>query len=70
MEQEHTVRKMGLILRSIERMLKMQFSMGRNFTRQPDTLPLRSLLTVQCVKNALDECVDGISQTVGEVDVI
>jgi hypothetical protein len=30
-----TVRKMGLILRSIERMLKMQFSMARNFTRQP-----------------------------------
>jgi hypothetical protein len=30
-----TVRKMGLILRSIERMLKMQFSMARNFTLQP-----------------------------------
>ncbi len=27
-----TVRKMGLILRSIERMLKMQFSMAHNFT--------------------------------------
>ncbi len=26
---------MGLILRSIERMLKMQFSMGRKFTLQP-----------------------------------
>ncbi len=26
---------LGLILRSIERMLKMQFSMARNFTRQP-----------------------------------
>ena len=26
---------MGLILRSIERMLKMQFSMARNFTLQP-----------------------------------
>jgi hypothetical protein len=25
---------------------------------------------VQCVKNAVDECVDGISQTVGEVDDI
>jgi hypothetical protein len=31
----HTVRKMGLILRSIERMLKMQFSMAHNFTLQP-----------------------------------
>ncbi len=31
----YTVRKMGLILRSIERMLKMKFSMARNFTRQP-----------------------------------
>jgi hypothetical protein len=30
-----TVRKMGLILRSIERMLKMQFSMARKFTLQP-----------------------------------
>ncbi len=27
--------KMGLILRSIERMLKMQFSMSRKFTLQP-----------------------------------
>jgi hypothetical protein len=35
----YTVRKMDLILRSIERMLKMQFSMARNFTLQP----LRSL---------------------------
>jgi hypothetical protein len=32
--QEHTVRKMGLILRSIERMLKMQFSIARKFTLQ------------------------------------
>jgi hypothetical protein len=31
----HTVRKMGLILRSVERMLKMQFSMARKFTLQP-----------------------------------
>ncbi len=31
----YTVRKMGLILHSIERMLKMQFSMARKFTRQP-----------------------------------
>ncbi len=31
----YTVRKMGLILRSIERMLKMQFSMARSFTLQP-----------------------------------
>jgi hypothetical protein len=31
----YTVRKMGLILRSIERMLKMQFSMARKFTLQP-----------------------------------
>ncbi len=31
----YTVRKMGLILRSIERMLKMQFSMARNFMLQP-----------------------------------
>jgi hypothetical protein len=30
-----TVRKMDLILRSIERMLKMQFSMARKFTLQP-----------------------------------
>jgi hypothetical protein len=30
----HTVRKMGLILRSIERMLKMQFSIARKFTLQ------------------------------------
>jgi hypothetical protein len=30
-----TVRKMGLILRSIERMLKMQFSIARKFTLQP-----------------------------------
>jgi hypothetical protein len=33
--QACTVRKMGLILRSIERMLKMQFSIARNFTLQP-----------------------------------
>ncbi len=32
---ERTVHKMGLILRSIERMLKMQFSMSHNFTLQP-----------------------------------
>ncbi len=32
---QYTVRKMGLILRSIERMLKMQFSMARRFTLQP-----------------------------------
>jgi hypothetical protein len=32
----HIVRKMGLILRSIERMLKMQFSMARNFTLYAD----------------------------------
>jgi hypothetical protein len=31
----YTVRKMGLILRSIERMLKMQFSMAHKFTLQP-----------------------------------
>jgi hypothetical protein len=31
----YAVRKMGLILRSIERMLKMQFSMARKFTLQP-----------------------------------
>jgi hypothetical protein len=31
----YTVRKMGLILRSIERMLTMQFSMARKFTLQP-----------------------------------
>jgi hypothetical protein len=31
----YIVRKMGLILRSIEWMLKIQFSMARNFTRQP-----------------------------------
>ncbi len=31
----HTVRKMGLILRSIEWVLKMQFSMARKFTLQP-----------------------------------
>jgi hypothetical protein len=31
----YTVRKMGLILRSIERMLKMQFSMARKFMLQP-----------------------------------
>jgi hypothetical protein len=30
----HTVRKMGLILCSIERILKMQFSMARKFTFQ------------------------------------
>jgi hypothetical protein len=30
-----TVRKMGLILGFIERMLKMQFSMARKFTLQP-----------------------------------
>ncbi len=33
--ESYTVRKMGLILRSIERMLKMQFSMARKFTLQP-----------------------------------
>jgi len=33
--QSFTVRKMGLILRSIKRMLKMQFSMARKFTLQP-----------------------------------
>ncbi len=31
----YTVRKMDLILRSLERMLKMQFSMARNFTLHP-----------------------------------
>ncbi len=31
----YTVCKMGLILRSIEWMLKMQFSMARTFTLQP-----------------------------------
>jgi hypothetical protein len=31
----HTVLKMGLILRSIEQMLKMKFSMARKFTLQP-----------------------------------
>ncbi len=31
----YTVRKMGFILCSIERMLKMQFSMARKFTLQP-----------------------------------
>ena len=31
----YTVCKMGLILCSIERMLKMQFSTARNFTLQP-----------------------------------
>jgi hypothetical protein len=31
----HTVRKMDLILRSLERMLKTQFSMARKFTLQP-----------------------------------
>jgi hypothetical protein len=31
----YTVRKTGLIFRSIERMLKMQFSMARKFTLQP-----------------------------------
>ncbi len=31
----YTVRKMGLILRPIARMLKMQFFMARNFTLQP-----------------------------------
>jgi hypothetical protein len=31
----HTVCKMGLMLRSKERMLKMQFSIGRKFTLQP-----------------------------------
>jgi hypothetical protein len=31
----YSVRKMSLILRSIERMLKMQFSMARKFTLQP-----------------------------------
>ncbi len=31
----NTVRKMGLKLRSIDRMLKMQFSMARKFTLQP-----------------------------------
>ncbi len=31
----YTTRKDGLILRSIERMLKMQFSMARKFTLQP-----------------------------------
>jgi hypothetical protein len=31
----YTVRKMGLILRSIEQMLKMQFSMARMFTFKP-----------------------------------
>ncbi len=33
--KRHTVRKMGLILHSIERMLKIQFSMARKFTLQP-----------------------------------
>ncbi len=41
----YTVRKMDLILSSIERMLKMQFSMARNFTLQPlrryDVKPLK-----------------------------
>jgi hypothetical protein len=32
---QYTVRKMGLILRSIERMLKMLFSIVRKFTLQP-----------------------------------
>jgi hypothetical protein len=32
---DYTVHKMGLILRSIERMLKMQFSMALKFTLQP-----------------------------------
>jgi hypothetical protein len=31
----YTVRKMGLILRSIERMLKIQFSIACKFTLQP-----------------------------------
>jgi hypothetical protein len=31
----YTVRKMGLILRPIERMLKMQFSMARKFPLPP-----------------------------------
>jgi hypothetical protein len=31
----YTVRKMGLKLRSIERMLKMQFSVVRKFTLRP-----------------------------------
>jgi hypothetical protein len=34
-EGGHTVRKMDLILRPIERMLKMQFSMACKFTLQP-----------------------------------
>jgi hypothetical protein len=33
--KRHTVLKMGLILHSIERMLKMQFSLARKFTLQP-----------------------------------
>jgi hypothetical protein len=32
---KYTDRKMGLILRAREQMLKMQFSMARNFTFQP-----------------------------------
>jgi hypothetical protein len=32
---QHTVRKMGLILHSMERMPKMQFSMARKFMLQP-----------------------------------
>ncbi len=35
LDRRHTVHKMDLILHSIERMLKMQFSMGRKFTLQP-----------------------------------
>ncbi len=31
----HTVRKMGLILRCIQRRLQMQLSMARKFTLQP-----------------------------------
>jgi hypothetical protein len=39
----HTVRKMGPILRSIERMLKMQFSMARKFTRlKPPKKPVQT----------------------------
>ncbi len=33
--KNYTVRRVGLILRSIEWMLKMQFSMARKFTLQP-----------------------------------
>jgi hypothetical protein len=33
--EAHTVRKMGLMLRSIERMLKMQFSMTPKFMLEP-----------------------------------